>query len=192
MLPSVLWRYWLGGRKGIWPVKNRVVGCWHGCLSGARCRLAYGPADATAPTVSCFTKIQIGFTFLVPAHLGSPGKRAVKQVCVCVSVHCHCVLLFSEKVVLHLLFPASSSQLFPDRRLCYAALCKHSGWLVVCRSYCALYGCFHLFPEFWHFVVFLLHSFMTITSTRFYLTSVAVYRNCQFERSEENRRTDSN
>jgi len=35
-------------------------------------------------TVSCFTKIQIGFTFLVPAHLGSPGNRAVKQVCVCV------------------------------------------------------------------------------------------------------------
>ena len=34
-------------------------------------------------TVSCFSKIQIGFTFLVPAHLGSPGKRAVKQVCVC-------------------------------------------------------------------------------------------------------------
>jgi len=33
-------------------------------------------------TVSCFTKIQIGVTFLVPAHLGSPGKRAVKQVCV--------------------------------------------------------------------------------------------------------------
>ena len=25
-------------------------------------------------TVSCFSKIQIGFTFLVPAHLGSPGK----------------------------------------------------------------------------------------------------------------------
>ena len=25
-------------------------------------------------TVSCFSKIQIGFTFLVPAHLGSPRK----------------------------------------------------------------------------------------------------------------------
>ena len=37
-------------------------------------------------TVSCFSKIQIGFTCLVPAHLGSPGKRAVKRVCVCVSV----------------------------------------------------------------------------------------------------------
>jgi len=33
-------------------------------------------------TVSCFSKIQIGFAFLVPAHLGSPGQRAVKRVCV--------------------------------------------------------------------------------------------------------------
>ena len=39
-------------------------------------------------TVSCSSKIQIGFTFLVPAHLGSPGQRAIKRVCVCV-----CVLL---------------------------------------------------------------------------------------------------
>ena len=37
-------------------------------------------------TVSCFSKIQIGFTFLVAAHPGSPGKRAVKRVCVCVFV----------------------------------------------------------------------------------------------------------
>jgi len=35
-------------------------------------------------TVSCFSRIQTGFTFLVPAHPGSPGQRAVKQVCVCV------------------------------------------------------------------------------------------------------------
>ena len=33
-------------------------------------------------TVSCFSKIQIGFTFLVPAHLGSPVQRAVKRGCV--------------------------------------------------------------------------------------------------------------
>ena len=39
--------------------------------------------------VSCFSKIQIGFTFLVPAHPDSPGKRAVKRVCVCV---CVCVV----------------------------------------------------------------------------------------------------
>ena len=34
-------------------------------------------------TVSCLSKIQIGFTFLVPAHLGSPGKGPL-NVCVCV------------------------------------------------------------------------------------------------------------
>ena len=33
---------WLGGRKGIQPLKNWVVGCWHGYLSWAQCRLAYG------------------------------------------------------------------------------------------------------------------------------------------------------
>jgi len=33
-------------------------------------------------TVSCFCKIQIGFTFLVPAHPASPRQRAVKWVCV--------------------------------------------------------------------------------------------------------------
>jgi len=37
-------------------------------------------------TVSCFSKIQIGYTFLVPADPGSPGQRAVKRVCVCVSL----------------------------------------------------------------------------------------------------------
>jgi len=33
-------------------------------------------------TVCCFSKIQIGFIFLILAHLGSPGQRAVKRVCV--------------------------------------------------------------------------------------------------------------
>jgi len=42
-------------------------------------------------TISCFSKIQIGFTFLVLAHLGSPGKRAVKQVCVCVCEQSNCL-----------------------------------------------------------------------------------------------------
>ena len=31
-------------------------------------------------TASCFSKIQIGFTFLVPAHLGSPGKRPLNSL----------------------------------------------------------------------------------------------------------------
>ena len=55
--------------------------------------------------VSCFSKIQTGFTFLVPAHPGSPGQKgqkAAKRVCVCVCVCvracvrvCVCVLYHS-------------------------------------------------------------------------------------------------
>ena len=47
-------------------------------------------------TVSCFSKIQIGFTILVPAHLVSPGQRAVVKrlfVCVCVCVCVYAVAL---------------------------------------------------------------------------------------------------
>jgi len=52
-------------------------------------------------TVFCFSKIQIGFTLLVPAHLGSPGKRAVKRVCVCV---CVCVLVLTNIIVLRIIW----------------------------------------------------------------------------------------
>ena len=38
----------VGQQEGHPACKNGVVWCWHGYLSGARCRLAYGPADATA------------------------------------------------------------------------------------------------------------------------------------------------
>jgi len=34
-------------------------------------------------TVFCFSNIQIGFIFLVPAYLDSPGQKAVKRVFVC-------------------------------------------------------------------------------------------------------------
>ena len=42
--------------------------------------------------VSCFSKIQIGFTFQVPAHPGSPGQRAVKRASVCVLLTYLCLL----------------------------------------------------------------------------------------------------
>jgi len=46
-------------------------------------------------TVSCFSKIRIGFTFLVPAHPGGPGKRAVKWVCVCVFLMLQLIVFIS-------------------------------------------------------------------------------------------------
>ena len=86
---SVLWHCWLGGRKGIRPVKNWVVRCWHGYLSGVRCRLAQ--LMPLPLTVSCFSKLQIGFTSLVPAHLGSPRKGPLNG-CVCVCARAYVLL----------------------------------------------------------------------------------------------------
>jgi len=80
-VPSVLWRCWLGGRKGIRPVKTE----WWGagmviCLEwGADLLMAQ--LMPLSLTVSCFSKIQIGFTFLVLSHLGSPGKGPVNGCC---------------------------------------------------------------------------------------------------------------
>ena len=56
-------------------------------------------------TVSCSSKIQIGFTFLVPAHLGSPGQRAVKRVCVCVFLY----------ITVHIMMLATQ---YAEQRLC--------------------------------------------------------------------------
>jgi len=82
LLPSVLWRCWLGSRKGIRPVKNRVVGAGVVVCLEQGADLHVAQLMPLPLTVSCFSKIQIGFTVLVPAHLGSPEKRAVKRVCV--------------------------------------------------------------------------------------------------------------
>ena len=92
-VPSVLWRCWFGGKKGIRPVKTE----WWGasmvvCLEwGADLHMAQ--LMPLPLTVSCFSKIQIGFTFLVPAHPSSPGIRAAKRVCVCVCVYGLCEIL---------------------------------------------------------------------------------------------------
>jgi len=74
-------------------------------------------------TVSCFSKIQIGFTFLVPAHPGSPGQRAVKQVCVCVCV-CRMESWFWVR---HFDIARSTSQPYSinlsERRMCCGKCC---------------------------------------------------------------------
>ena len=85
ILPTVLRCCWLGDRKGIRPVKTEwwvagIVICLEKSADLHMAQLMPLPL-----TVSCFSKIQIGFTFLVPAHQGIPGKRAIKRLCVCVT-----------------------------------------------------------------------------------------------------------
>ena len=80
----------VGSRKGIRPIKTE----WWGagmviCLErGADLHMAQ--LTPLPLTVSCFSKIQIGFTFLVLAHPGSPGQMAIKWMCVCVFGQCRC------------------------------------------------------------------------------------------------------
>jgi len=88
------------GRKGIRPVKKLE---WWGagvviCLErGADLHMAQ--LMPLQLTVSFFSKTQTGFTFLVPAHPGNPGKRTVKRVCVCSIVY---ALSPMQKCILYL------------------------------------------------------------------------------------------
>jgi len=66
-LPSVLWRCWLDVRKSIWSEVQMA------CIWSSWCH---------PPVISCFIKIQLGLTFLMPAYPGCPGKEAVKWVLV--------------------------------------------------------------------------------------------------------------
>jgi len=71
----------LGGRKGIRPIKNLkrrgtgMVICLERDADLHMAQLMPLPL-----TISCFSKMQIGFTFLVLSHPGSPRKRAIKWV----------------------------------------------------------------------------------------------------------------
>ena len=75
-VPSMLWRCWLGGRKGIWPVKNWVVGCW--------------PSWCHCHSLS-FASVKSRLV-LVPAHQSNPrqspkGRKTDVYVYMCV---CDC------------------------------------------------------------------------------------------------------
>ena len=83
--PSVLRRCWLGGRKGIRPVKNWVVECCRGYLSGARCRLAYGPADAAATHCLASVKSRLVLPFWYRLTRVVPDKEPLNGCVVCVS-----------------------------------------------------------------------------------------------------------
>ena len=77
LLPSV-------GRQEGHPACKKLSGGMLAWLSGMRCRLAYGPANATATHYLLLHKIQIGFnlpgfTFLVSAHPGGPGHIPEEQ-----------------------------------------------------------------------------------------------------------------
>ena len=81
--PSVLYLQWLDAVG--WAAVKKMSGgvlAWLSDWSSRDADLLTAQVMTLPLTVSCFSKIQIGFTFPVSAHLGGRGKRAVKQVCV--------------------------------------------------------------------------------------------------------------
>ena len=84
---TVLWCCWLGDRKGIQPVKklSGAVLAWLSVWSEVQACI--WPSWCHCHSLSLApVKSRLVFTFLVLAHLASPGKRTVKRVCVRVCV----------------------------------------------------------------------------------------------------------
>jgi len=69
--------------KGIRPVKTEWCGAGVVICLERGADLHVAQLMPLPLTFSCFSKIQISFTFLVPADPGSPGQRVVKRMYVC-------------------------------------------------------------------------------------------------------------
>ena len=83
-------------------------------------------------TVSCFSKIQIGFTFVVPAHPGSPGQRAVKWVCVCVCLKSESRRYYKSKIFFKIRPPGNGLLLFVAGPPVVPA--AYSRWWIITRT----------------------------------------------------------
>jgi len=79
----------LGGRKGIRPVKTERWGA--GVVIGLERDADLHMAQLTPLplTVSCSSKIQIGFTFLVPAYWVAPEKWPLNERKLCPRKNVH-------------------------------------------------------------------------------------------------------
>ena len=88
---SVLWRCWLGGRKGIRPVKNRVVGCDVICLErGADLHMAQ-----LMPLAAVKSRLVLPFWYRLTWVVPDKGSL---NVCVCVCGVCG---IFIERTLYH-------------------------------------------------------------------------------------------
>ena len=113
IMPSVLWRCWLGVRKGIRPGKNLSdeVLAWLSVWSEMQMTCIWFSWCHCHPIISASENPE-WFVLLVPAYPGSPGKKAIKRLCVCV-----CVLFIHVK---QLTFTLRRNQ---QTTLCIRSIC---------------------------------------------------------------------
>ena len=90
-LPSVLWRCWLGGRKGIQPVKKLSSGVLAWLSVWSEVLTCTCPSWCHCHSLSLASvKSRLVLPFWYPLTWVVPENRAVKWVCVCVCVsHLH-------------------------------------------------------------------------------------------------------
>jgi len=132
-LPLVLWCCWLGGRKGVWPVKLSggllvLLSVW----SEVQTYMWSSCCHCHTVTVSRFSEIQICFIFLVLAHLGSPKQRAVKPMYVYSLLLLLTIVLRSqEKCAMHRKITSWNGHYFSffTKRSCSKIALKH--WIII-------------------------------------------------------------
>ena len=115
LLSSVLWCCWLGGRKGIQPVKTWVMSddmlAWLSVWSEVQMICIWSGWCHCRPVISASENPE-WFILLVPAYPGSPGKRPLNDcVCVCVSYSCPILqqlTFYSNSIPVHSLLYHSS------------------------------------------------------------------------------------
>ena len=113
--------------------KNWVVGCWHSYLSGARCRHAYGPADAkcchSLSLASVKSRLVLHFWYRLTRVVLEKGPL---NGCVCV-----CVCSFLRLVSVVKFAPDSMTEyripLQKVKMMWIALFCTHSN-CSICAS----------------------------------------------------------
>jgi len=82
-----------------------MVGCWHGYLSVARCRYAYGPTDATAThclLLPVKSRSVLPFWYWLTRVVPDKVQRAIKWMCICV---CVILYLLPPSTMIHSILP---------------------------------------------------------------------------------------
>ena len=87
-VPSVLWRCWLGGRKGIRPVKKLSGGVLAWLSVWSKVQTCIWPSWCHCHSLSLASvKSRLVLSFWYWLTPGSPGQRAVKRVCMRLCVY---------------------------------------------------------------------------------------------------------
>ena len=133
-MPSVLWRCWLGIRKGIWPVKIWLMRCWRGYLLERSANGLHMVQLIPLPAHHvCFRKIQNGLSFWYRLTwvVTAKGRETVVLVVVDMTV-LWTIMLLEGVIFCTVLFITAGQHSSSFRQLLCLLFCKwgdYQKWL---------------------------------------------------------------